>query len=54
VAALISYPAGRFLTGGRKPILFASFIIFLAAYLGFALTQNIIFDCGAVCLLRSV
>ncbi len=43
VAALISYPAGSLSDRwGRKPILFASFIIFLAAYLGFALTQNII------------
>ena len=43
VAALISFPAGSLSDRwGRKPILFASFIIFLAAYLGFALTQNII------------
>jgi len=41
VAALISYPAGSLSDRwGRKPILFASFIIFLAAYLGFALTQT--------------
>jgi len=42
VAALISYPAG-FLSDrwGRKNILLASFVIFLIAYLGFALTQNI-------------
>ena len=42
VAALISYPAGSLSdTWGRKNILLASFIIFLVAYLGFALTQNI-------------
>jgi MFS family permease len=42
VAALISYPAG-FLsdTRGRKYILLAAFLIFLIAYLGFALTQDI-------------
>src|SRR4030095_1460483 len=41
VAALISYPAG-FLSDkwGRKMILFASFIIFVIAYLGFALVRN--------------
>ncbi|SFO71541.1 Sugar phosphate permease [Mesorhizobium sp. NFR06] len=42
VAALISYPAGllsdRF---GRKGVLLMSFLIFLIAYLGFALTRNI-------------
>jgi MFS family permease len=43
VAALISYPAGSLSdTWGRKNILLASFIIFLVAYLGFALTQNIV------------
>jgi MFS family permease len=42
VAALISYPAGSLSdTWGRKTILLASFIIFLIAYLGFALTQSI-------------
>ena len=42
VAALISYPAGSMSdTWGRKNILLASFVIFLIAYLGFALTQNI-------------
>lgn len=42
-SALISYPAG-FLSDlfGRKHILFASFIIFLMTYLGFALIHNII------------
>ncbi len=42
VAALISYPAG-FLsdTRGRKGVLLAALAIFTAAYLGFALTQNI-------------
>jgi MFS family permease len=43
VAALISYPAG-FLSDrlGRKGVLLLSFIIFFVAYLGFALTQNIV------------
>lgn len=43
ISALISYPAG-FLSDhyGRKHILFASFIIFLITYLGFAITQNIV------------
>ena len=43
VAALISYPAGSLSdTWGRKNILFASFVVFLIAYLGFALTQNVL------------
>lgn len=43
VAALISYPAGSLSDRwGRKNILLASYIIFLIAYLGFALTQNIL------------
>ena len=43
VAALISYPAGSLSDRwGRKNILLASFVIFLIAYLGFALTQNIV------------
>ena len=43
VAALISYPAGSLSDKwGRKNILLASFVIFLIAYLGFALTQNIL------------
>jgi len=42
VAALISYPAGYLSdTWGRKTILLTSFIIFLIAYLSFALTRNI-------------
>jgi MFS family permease len=42
VAALISYPAGSLSDRwGRKNVLLASFIVFGAAYLGFALTQNI-------------
>ncbi|MGA7325088.1 MAG: MFS transporter [Rhodomicrobium sp.] len=42
VAALISYPAGSLSDKwGRKNVLLASFIIFLIAYLGFALTQNV-------------
>jgi MFS family permease len=42
VAALVSYPAG-FLsdTLGRRMILLVAFMIFLATYLGFALTDNI-------------
>jgi MFS family permease len=43
VAALISNPAGSLSDRwGRKNILLASFVIFLIAYLGFALTQNIL------------
>jgi MFS family permease len=43
VAALISYPAGSLSdTWGRKNILLASFVIFLIAYLGFALTRNVL------------
>ena len=43
VAALISYPAGSLSDRwGRKNILLASFVIFLIAYLGFALTQDIL------------
>jgi MFS family permease len=42
VAAVISYPAGSLSDAwGRKNVLLASFIIFVIAYLGFALTQNI-------------
>ena len=42
VAALISYPAGSLSDKwGRKHVLLASLLIFTAAYLGFALTQNI-------------
>ena len=43
VAALVSYPAGALSDAwGRKNLLLASFIIFLIAYLGFAVTQNIL------------
>jgi MFS family permease len=43
VAALISYPAGSLSDKwGRKNVLFSAFIIFLIAYLGFALAQNIL------------
>jgi MFS family permease len=43
VAALISYPAGSLSDRwGRKNILLTSFVIFLIAYLGFALAQNIL------------
>ena len=43
VAALISYPAG-FLSDkfGRRNVLLAAFGIFLAAYLGFALSRNVL------------
>lgn len=43
VAALISYPAG-FLSDrwGRRNILLLAFLIFFVAYLGFALTRNIV------------
>jgi MFS family permease len=42
VAALISYPAGHLSDRiGRKRVLLAAIAIFTAAYLGFALTQNI-------------
>jgi MFS family permease len=42
VAAVISYPAGSFADRwGGKNVLLASFAIFLIAYLGFALTQNV-------------
>ena len=43
VAALISYPAGSLSdTLGRRNVLLVSFVIFLVAYLGFALTQNVL------------
>lgn len=43
VAALISYPAGSLSDRwGRRNILLTSFGIFLIAYLGFALTQNLL------------
>jgi MFS family permease len=43
VAALISYPAGALSDSwGRRNILLASFIVFLIAYLGFAVMKNIV------------
>ena len=47
VAALISYPAGALTDrwGGRS-VLAASFVVFLVAYLGFALTRNIVLIAG--------
>ena len=43
VAALISYPAGALSDRwGRRNILLASFIVFLIAYLGFAVMKNIV------------
>ena len=43
MAALVSYPAG-FLSDawGRKNVLLASFVVFFIAYLGFALTRNVV------------
>jgi MFS family permease len=42
-AALISYPAGSLSDSwGRRNVLLASFVIFLIAYLGFALMQDIL------------
>jgi MFS family permease len=47
VAALVSYPAGLLSDRwGRRNILLVSFILFLAVYLGFALTQNIALIAG--------
>ena len=47
VAALISYPAGSLSDRwGRKTILLASFVIFLIAYAGFALAQDIFVVAG--------
>jgi MFS family permease len=42
VAALISYPAGWLSDSwGRKNVLLVCFLVFLIAYLGFALTRNV-------------
>src|SRR6516165_2702134 len=42
VAALISYPAGSLSDKwGRRNVLLGSFVIFLIAYLGFALTESV-------------
>jgi MFS family permease len=47
VAALISYPAGSLSDRwGRRNLLLASFVIFLIAYLGFALTQDFLIVTG--------
>ena len=47
VAALISYPAGSLSDKwGRRNVLLGSFVIFLIAYLGFALTENVVFIAG--------
>jgi MFS family permease len=47
VAALISYPAGSLTDRwGGKRVLLTSFIIFLIAYLGFAMTQSIALIAG--------
>jgi len=43
VAALVSYPAGSLSDRlGRRNVLLVSFLIFFVAYLGFALTQNVV------------
>ena len=43
VAALASYPAGYLSDRiGRKSVLLAAFLIFLATYLGFAISENIV------------
>ena len=43
VAALISYPAGSLSDRwGRRNILLASYAVFIVAYLGFAVTQNVL------------
>jgi MFS family permease len=43
VAAAISYPAGSLSDAlGRKNVLFASFLIFATAYLGFGVTQDVV------------
>jgi len=43
VAALVSYPAGALSDKwGRRNVLLASFVIFAMAYLGFALTRNML------------
>jgi len=42
MAALVSYPAGSLSDAwGRKNVLLASFVVFFIAYLGFALTRNV-------------
>jgi MFS family permease len=43
VAALISYPAGALSDRwGRRNILLAAIVVFFVAYLGFALTRNVL------------
>jgi MFS family permease len=43
VAALISYPSGALSDRwGRRNILLAAFVVFFVAYLGFALTRNVV------------
>jgi MFS family permease len=47
VAALISYPAGALSDKwGRRNVLLAAFVVFLSAYLGFALTRSIVLIAG--------
>lgn len=47
VAALISYPAGWLSdTWGRRNVLLVCFLVFLIAYLGFALTRNVFLIAG--------
>lgn len=43
IAALVSYPAGSLSDRwGRKHLLLAAFVVFLGAYLGFALTRSVL------------
>lgn len=47
VAALVSYPAGYLSDKwGRKNVLLMSFVVFLIAYMGFALSRNIVLISG--------
>ena len=47
VAALVSYPAGALSDRiGRRPLLLASFAVFLASYLGFALVHSVALAAG--------
>ncbi|PYD68948.1 MFS transporter [Komagataeibacter swingsii] len=47
VAALVSYPAGYLSDQwGRRALLLVSFIVFLIAYLGFAVSRNIMLTAG--------
>jgi MFS family permease len=55
VAALISYPAGYLSDKwGRRNILLLSLIMFFVAYVGFALTKNVLLIAVSVCLVWTV